>query len=271
MSSAPQSVSLGGWEDVEEEVSRRRVTMLIYGDTGTGRTKLALTAPGPIALAHTAEKIDGVVQLAQQEKKAAKLNPTIKVVNFGVVASGTNQQIADTVGPVWSRMTQLWYDAVDNWATTAICDTDTEAWELCRLAFFGELNPKGRIDNLYGPVNARWRAIFKRNKKAQPVRCNIIAISQTKDEYKDVMKGGQKVSEKTGRTIRVGQREIPIAADIIVRTSKYFDRQRGQVFTATIEKGWYNAAAEGITLEDDDCRFTNILQMITGYPEEEWL
>lgn len=251
-----------GWEDVPDEVERRSYTCLIYGDTGTGRTRLALTAPGPIALAHTAEKIDGPAQ------EAKRRGTIIRAHNFGTAATGTNQQISDQIKPIWDRMVHNWNSAVDTWARTAILDTDTEAWELCRLAYFGELNPRGRIDNLYGPVNQRWRSILKRNKLAW--RCNVIVISQTKDEWKDVVKNGAKVSERTGRTLRVGQREVPIMADVILRTDRYTDPSRGMVFTATIEKGWFNRDAEGISFENEDCSLPHIMEIITGFDRSEW-
>lgn len=252
----------GDWQEVSDEVERRSYTCNIYGDTGTGRTRLALTAPGPIALAHTAEKIDGIVQHAKRQGRV------IRVHNFFTAAAGSEQDIATKVRPVWNRMVDNWNSAIDTWARTVIMDTDSEGWELCRLAYFGELNPRGRIDNLYGPVNQRWRSLFKRNKFDW--RCNCIAISQTKDEWHDIYRQGKKVSERTGRTIRVGQREIPILSDIILRTDKYIDPKRGMVFTATIDKGWYNGDSEGITFENEDCSLPHILEVITGYPESEW-
>lgn len=256
-------IASGGWEDVEDEVSRRSVMMCIYGETGTGRTRLALTAPGPIALAHSAEKVDGLMQ------KAKEFNPhlrTLKQFNFGCAASGTPQEIANQVGPVWNKATMLWNDAIDKWARTAIMDTDTEGWEYQRLRDFGELNPKGRIDSLYGPTNQRFRSLWKRARKTYA--CNVIFISQGKDEYKDTVENGQKTSKKTGRTIRAGMKEVPFAADIIVRTD--FDMTTQQ-FKATIEKPWYNNDARGMELYDEDIRFGAILELITGIEEAEWM
>lgn len=259
-----QSAALEGWTDAPSEVTRRSVMINIYGETGTGRTRLALTLPGPIALAHTSEKVDGIVQRVVKEGKVVRL------LNFGTVASGTNQQIADKVGPVWTNMTRNWNDATDNWARTTIMDTETEAWELCRLAFFGELNPQGRIDNLYGPVNQRWRSVFKRHKREDYAsNCHCVAISQAKDEYKDKVQNGKRVSAKTGRSIRAGQREIPIMADVIIRTDKYISKE-GMIFRATVEKAWFNGHYEGTEFYNDDCRLPYILSYITDTDESEW-
>jgi hypothetical protein len=254
---APVGPSSGLWDDAPTESIRRCVFIHIYGDTGTGRTSLALTAPGPIGLVHTAEKLEGVVQRYARQK-------SIKLVNFGGIFRGTPQQIADQANPVWVKMYTAWCDGMDNWARTLIMDTDTEGWEILRLARFGELNPRGRTDSLYGPVNAEWRSLFKRFRSQE--RCNVIAIGQAKDEYIDKVKDGKVTSTKTGRTIRAGQKEIPYMADIVLRTSK----QDG-VFACTIEKGWYNAHTEGMSLEGDDIRIPYIVSLITETDESEWM
>src|SRR5688572_18559459 len=77
------------WDEVSDEVERRSVMWVIYGPTGTGRTRLGLTAPGPIALAHTAEKIDGIVQQAKHGTIPNVPPQVIRVNNFGVAASGS--------------------------------------------------------------------------------------------------------------------------------------------------------------------------------------
>lgn len=247
----------GGWEDAPTEFTRRCVMVSIYGDTGTGRTRLALTMPGPIGLAHTAEKIDGVIQQFSSIKR-------IRCINFGGTFSGAPQQIADAASTTWNRMHGAWMSAIDTWARTVIMDTDSEGWEIIRLARFGELNPRGRIDNMYGPVNAEWRSIFK-HFRAQD-RCSVISIGQTKQEYKDVVKGGKVSSEPTGRTIRAGQKEMGYMSDVVLRTSK---DDKGNFF-ATIEKGWFNATTEGVRFENEDCRLPYILSVITDTQEGDW-
>jgi hypothetical protein len=214
--------------------------------------------PGPIGLAHTAEKIEGIVQQFSRDKK-------IRIINFGGAFAGDPQQIADAAGPLWNRMVAAWTDAVANWARTVIMDTDAEGWEILRLARFGELTPKGRLDHLYGPVNAEWRSLFKQVRAQE--RCSAVLIGQTKNEYRDVRKGTSTVSEATGRTIRAGHKEMPFLADVVLRTA----RTKSGGFQVTIEKGWFNAATEGMVFEDGDCDLPTILSLITETEVEEWL
>lgn len=255
-STAPVSADVS-WEDAPSEFTRRCTFIHIYGDTGTGRTTFALTAPGPIGFAHAAEKIDGIIQRAVAKKR-------IRIVNFGGVFRGDAQTVANQAGPIWNRLAASWYNAIDDWASTVIMDTDTEAWELLRLARFGELNPKGRTDSLYGPVNAEWRSMFKHF--LTQGRCNVISIGQSKDEYITRVKDGKPFDVRTGNTIRAGQKQIPIMADVVLRTGRTMDGG----FTVTIEKGWFNAHTEGMTFEGEECNFPYVMSLITETDQEEW-
>lgn len=259
---AAELSSSSGWEDAPTEITDRGVIMAVYGDTGTGRTTFALTAPGPIAFAHAGEKITGIVQTAARQK-------TVRVLNFGATLYGTPQQIADQAQPIWRKTRDGLMDALTkaSWARTGIIDTHNELWELLRLAEFGELNPQGRTDALYGPVNARWRSLFKWHRaQLEPRMKSLIVIGQTREEYKDVTKNGRKESVRTGRTISAGQKEVHYMADVVVRTSR---GDNGE-FLATIEKAWYKAEYEGVTLANEDATYPKVMSLITETDESEW-
>ena len=236
-----------GWEEVPLELHRRHVMMDIVGPTGSGRTRLALTAPGPIGLAHAAEKIDGLVQHARKEKD-------IKLFNFGSIFRGDPQVVADKAAPIWNKMRDNWYAGVGRFKSL-VMDTATDGWQTLRYARFGELNPRGRITNLYGKVNAEWANMFKLPRMNQ---ANIVTIHQEDDEYVN--------DEATGRKKRSGQKSMGYWADVIVTTGR---TDKG-IFTATVTKGWYNAEVEGMVLEDEDITFANILSAITGMDAAEW-
>lgn len=261
--SAAATGAVGGeWEDAPTEITDRGVIMAVYGDTGTGRTTFALTAPGPVAFAHAGEKVTGIVQKAAKEKQ-------VKVLNFGAVLYGSPQQISDQAQPVWRKTRDGLMDALtkSSWARTGIIDTHNELWELLRLAEFGELNPQGRTDALYGPVNARWRSLFKWHRsQPEPRMKSLIVIGQTREEYKDVTRNGKKESVRTGRTISAGQKEVHYMADVVVRTGR--DDDGG--FLVTIEKAWYKAEYEGVQLANEDATFAKVMALITETDESEW-
>lgn len=250
----------GIWEPAPTEFTDRKVLMSIWGPTGSGRTSLALTAPGPIKFAHAGEKIAGVINRYSRDKD-------IRVMNFGCILSGSAQEMSDQASPHWSKLESGVKESLHDGSTRSmIVDTDTEAWELIRMAFFGELNPKGRTDSLYGPVNGRWRSMWKAA-RAQDL-CNFIVIGQAKDEYVQVTKDGRKSSEKSGRLIQAGQKEVAYMSDVVIETSR--DYENGD-FIATIRKGWWNAAnTEGLEFRNQEIRFSNIMAVITETEESEW-
>ena len=249
------------WVDATTEFTQRTCIMDIIGAEGTGRTRLALTAPGPIALINADEKINGIVQPFVRKGKS------IKVATFGLTATNDKQATLTAAEMVWAKV-RGWMNDSRRWARTTVFDTATEGWEVCRLANFGELNPKGnRMDRLYGPVNAEFRSTFKAFRIAGVN--NLITIHQVKDHYIDKIVNGEQKSINTGTTKRAGFKEFGYIADVVIRTGKRLERGE-TVFTATIEKGWMNTQLEGVTLEGNDIRFPYILSLITETEESEW-
>lgn len=250
------------WEQAPTELTRKCVFMNIYGETNTGKTSLALSAPGPIALIHSAEKIEGIVQPYAKEKD-------IRIMNFGRVFSGKPDLIKTEANKVWEDFSKAWVDAF-KWAKTIIIDTDTDLWELIRLAYFGDAKPQGgRLELNWGPVNAEWKSVMRRFKDPSNVDTNVILISQTEDEYKEGAKG---FGSRTGRTIRKGQKSIPFMADVIVRTECQLDiNTYTPRFKSVIEKAWWNASAIGFSgLEGDAITFPMVMTIVTQTSPDQW-
>lgn len=256
-SSTPSSAGPIHWDIPKGVFSRRVVFMDIWGDTDTGRTSLALTAPGPVALIHANEKVD-----VAEEVKAKGVD--VRLFNFGGVIEGDNpDDIAASAMPLWQRFTAVVADAF-TWARTIIIDTHTEAWELERIAYFGGYKPEsGRTDANWGPLNFEWKRLFARQFRAQD-RTNLILIGQSTNEYTETT--GSKMGKSTGKTIWSGQKHTKFMVDVRVRTSR--DGDGG--FVATIEKGWNNAASEGVEFKDRRVQFAKIMATVTKTEEGEW-
>ena len=251
------------WEEVSEEFTLRATFMGVVGDTDSGRTRFSLTAPGPIAYLHCGEKKDGLIE----EMRKSKL---IRVHDFGGVFSGNNQAIADAAGRNWMKFRKAFMEAF-GWAKTIVVDTDTDLWELLRLARFGAIKPTGgRVDANYGPVNAEFRSLAQRF-RAQEMT-NVIFISKTGDEYVK-SKTGQStgMGERTGRTIRRGMKDVPYWCDVVVRCHKIeATSDKPRKFRAVVEKGWFNAHSEGTKFSNALMTFPNVMAAVTNTEEEEW-
>lgn len=272
-SSPAPSRSTGGapvsatWDKVETKLTRRCVICEIYGDTDSGRSTLALTAPGPIAYLHAYEKIEGLVQ------RAALTGKDIRTAAFGGSFRGTADEIMAQANRQADIAETLLYGAFD-WARTIIVDTHNDLWEVMQLARLGSLTREGRNANdnrmgqlVYAEINNRWRAMFKKAKVMAETenRTSLILIGKTKVEYGKNERGQ---SEATGRTVRSGQKDTPYDCDVILRTR----RSRKNVFSATIEKPWYSNLVRDMVIEEDSglLSFPAIMGLITDTDASEW-
>lgn len=236
---------------------RSGVVMEIWGPTGTGRTSLALTAPGPIALIHFHEKIRGVVERYSVDKE-------IKTFKAGGVFRGTPAEIQAKAEELMYKTEAAFYDSL-KWAKTAIIDTRDELWLLERLGEFGAPKPsKGKVERNWGPINARWNSLL--NAARDQETCNVIFIGQTEDEWKDTADGFGRKTGKMVRTSNAAATQLFYKCDVNVSTSK--DDQGN--FYSTIIKGWGNAYTEGMTLSNEMSTFSGIMGLVTETDAREW-
>lgn len=253
------------WNRVSSSFTTRRVFMEIAGDTGSGRTTLALTAPGPIAILHFGEKIDGIANLA-----AAK---DVRELSFSPFYPPglSDKEVADIAWQSWQSFETAWCDAF-HWARTIIMDTHTDAWEAIRFGYFGDVKPDGgRMELNWGPVNGRWSSLLKMVRSPE-VTSNVILIGATEDEYKDTINtktGLPGIGKKTGLTVRKGQKSIPRICDVSIRT-----RKDARGFSSYLEKAWMSGNLEyersGLELAGSESTFANWMAMITGTMPGEW-
>jgi len=278
------SPSPAKWEEADDRFLQRCVFLSIWGPESGGKTTLALTAPGPTALLHAAEKISGVYQ------PFVKRGQKVRLFNFGFTASSDEAETAMRARAVWANWKSLYLDAFTKWAKSIVLDTEPDAWALRRFAKFGSLQPKGDTRDLYSSVNFDWRQLLKSRFREQIMgrKCNLITIHTATDEYKDVVKknkAGQQVkeSQKTGREKMVGMKEVKYWADVIVYC--YKDIMGDGAYHIRIDKAWFNGSVEGTDLTSEIMagmdygqhpvtksylHFASLMAFITDTPEAEW-
>lgn len=280
-------VAIGGgasadWEVVGTEFTQRCAQIAICGETSTGKTSLALTAKGPIALLHASEKVTGIVQPHVRHGKL------VRKFDFGFVGSKDEKDTAGRAQVTWKKFNVLYDEAMEKWAGTIIVDTEPDAWALRRFARFGTLTPQGDMRALYTAVNFDWAQLFKNRPREQAEKrgVNLITIHTCSDEYKDVIKttpnGPKEVSVKTGRQKMDGQKSVKYWADVIL----WVDKTDAGDYTVRIDKGWFNGGIEGVVVDNkmmlelgykvnpatgSAITIPAIMAMITETPEEEWL
>lgn len=245
------------WEDAPTEFTKRSgVITEIWGPTGSGRTHLALTAPGPIAYIYFHEKMDGVIQKFAKQK-------TIRCIKAGGAFRGDEKEIQSAAWEAMEAYEAAYYDSF-SWARTTILDTHNEAWYLERLAEFGAPKPsKGRVDKNYAAINNRWMSML--NMARTQERTNVILVGQVEDEWKDTPDG---FGKRTGKEVRVSttaSKQVLLKSDVSVRT----DKKNGEFFS-TIYKGWWNAESEDSILKNDMSTFAMIMGIVTETDPDEW-
>lgn len=271
-SSRPSSTSDFQWEEVSTEFTIRSVALGIYGDTDTGRTTLALSAPGPIAYVHAYEKVDGLINRMRQEK-------LIRQHKFGDVMRGNLDEIQSIAEEEMTKLETAISQAY-SWARSIVMDTETAAWELAQLARLGTMTfaerdskdqKKGQL--VYQEINNRWHSILSEYRIQRDtaitegrIPTNLIIISKTKEEYKkSKLSPGDARSSATGKTIRAGQKNTAFFCDVMIRT--YCENQR---FTAIVEKPWWNNAFREVEFSDELLNFPEIMGLITETSSDEW-
>lgn len=248
------------WKDVPVTLTRRCVCMGIWGGTDTGRSTLALTAPGPIAYFSAQEKTEGLIQ---DRKRTTEVYEHI----FNTVFRGTPDEIASQASESFAGIERAMLDAW-RWARSIIFDTSTDGWVLCQLSEFGTMDRAERDDKAnkkgqlaFTGLNLKWESMLKQFRVEADLynRTNLIWIAKTAPVY-----DGPK---DTGRLKRAGQKNDSYMADVVLRTRV---EQTTNRFTATIEKPWYGGHARGMVVDGDDLNFASIMAMITSTDRGEW-
>lgn len=122
------------WKRASAELEASCAVFGIHGNTGSGRTSLAFTLPGPFAYFHDFETREGVVQAV--EASGVEVNEFC----FGADFMASDGQVArrDKAREILGQMQANWLDA-KNWAKTVILDTEHALYGLVQQWAFGTL------------------------------------------------------------------------------------------------------------------------------------
>jgi len=200
-----------GFTLVNDDIKKRMI-MSIEGDWGTGKTDLALTAPGPIAFFKF--DLNTEVTLARYAKAKKIYRREYDVVD---PSDKNAQRKAEEIMTAFA----LDYKAVlaSKDIRTVVWDTATEIWEQIRLAAFGKLT---QIQpHHYVQVNNGFRGMIR---EAFDSDTNLIMIHRMKDEWVNIPDPKSSTGErgkKTGRKERAGFSDLGFAVQVMVQT--YFD------------------------------------------------
>ena len=263
------------WTGVEDITDKKSAVVEITGSSGTGRTSLAVTAPGPIAYIGFSEKSREILLKRCQKLEESGKSLKIKMSDLGFAFFGSTAEIKARAHGLLNDFLETYLDAY-TWARTVIIDTYQELDVLTRNAEFGGLKPEEKIApyRVYGDVNFFWTRILNHARQKKEQGINTIWIGGYTQEWKD--------NKPTGRMIRDSGRVdsmvlkkcdvvIETSKNTIVTTAKDGTKTSDLVFNGTIYKGWQNAFEyEGEGFENEMVTWGNLMGLVTETSSKLW-
>lgn len=193
--------------------------LVVEGLEGTGKSRLATTAPGKIAYYSLNIGSDRVIDQAREAGKSIHLGAYEYEVPKFVTKKG-----ADYWGPLGEKINTEVYQpflesfraaAAHDEVRTLVQDRCDEFWDLAQRSNFGKLQQNSSL--AYGPLNDEFIGPLKRAKRNGKI---VVLIHDVKQAYMRVLdqNGNEQSREIPGQYKRAGQRQIAGLADAIIRT-----------------------------------------------------
>jgi hypothetical protein len=229
----------------------KRIIISLTGEEKTGKNHCAFTAPSPIYVHSFDIGLDGVVQKFQNKKEIYVADYEL-TVQPGEASAG---EVAEAADKVWQQFVANYRDGLSSCGNgTTVIDTDTELYELLRLARFGKLTQI--MPHHYGPVNAELRDVVR---EAYDFDANAFFLSKKTDIWENYTDStGKEKGRKTGLKGRKGFGDLPFLVQVVATTVRE-DTGEGTVFNVQIEDCRFNPDANGRTVLND---YDSIMEVI---------
>lgn len=222
------------------ELPPRRLILALSGGEKCGKTDFALrTAPEPVY--HFCLDPNGE---AIARKLARALSRDIRIARYGRRGMA-KAEAAD----YWAQFQTDVLEACRGGEGTLVWDTETEVWEMLRVARLGKTD--GVLPRYYGPLNAEMRSLYA---EVYDSPLSLIALRKLKDEY---------VNDKsTGQLIPAGWGDTPYTVQANARA--YFVQGEKWPFVVQIENNALNFSLAGQTFATDSFSFADLLDLSAG-------
>jgi len=242
---------------VRAEIQKK--TGLVYcldGLPKTGKTRFALTMPGPIVIHDFNAGLDGVIDPFIEAGK--EIYPfTYEIPLSRDLSKDFATNLMESSKKSWETFAENFLASLKH-GNSIVIDLGSEAWELVRLARFGKLDKVMAIQ--YGAVNVEFRQLTQRALRSGK---NVAFLHKLKPEYKN--------DQKTGELERQGFGDIGFDVEATLRSGRDPKIKTVDQFSVTIEENRKNFKANGLALTGEKATFQNIAMAI--YPDskvEDW-
>uniref|UniRef100_A0A6M3L0Q1 Putative ATPase domain containing protein n=1 Tax=viral metagenome TaxID=1070528 RepID=A0A6M3L0Q1_9ZZZZ len=243
-----------GFEKVNPTSLPHRLIMRVGGVDKSGKTHFGLTAPAPISVINADRGLEGVVE------KFAGQKEIYTTPNFRDMPSETEKEQEAR----WKALYDCYWSALeDKGVRSIIFDTDTEAWEIARLAELGRLEKVPPLK--YTQLNRMFRemidAAFTHDK-------NLILLCKYKKQYID--KGDDKMGAWNGQYEPAGFNDLPYIVQANLRTRMEIGDDGAQPSVEVVNCR-QNMQMNGEVFEGEMASFPFVASMIIeGTTPEDW-
>jgi len=238
----------------------RRLVIRISAHEKEGKTHFALTAPAPIFVLNIDRGLEGMVE------KFARIKEVYISEDFRAMPSKTMEDNERR----WKAIMSAYESALgDNSVRSILWDTDTEAWEIVRLAYLGKL--RGQRELKYADVNSIFRKIID---MALAHDKNVIFTCRLRKQY---VKTGEKsqlgndISAWNGKYEPAGFGEFGAIVQANLRAKIRVDSSGKNIPTVQIINCRQNMQMNGEVFEGDMATFPWIAaNIVEGTSPEDW-
>lgn len=251
----PLSFARDGFFPVKASTETKGLKRLMLGTEGwsdTGKTEFAMSAPGPGIIIC----LDRGLEWADNPHPPATRNPdfAVKIIPRLMPTQAKQDKYVENWRLFYAELTK----ALENKdCRTVVIDTDSDSWELQRLADFGRT--RGVMPLLYPDSNAARKAMWAKAWDSGKV---IISTNRLEEEYKKELDASRKeVSMKTGRHVRQGWKDTNYLFGMQVR---HLRNAQGE-FGVEIIKCKSDGEVVGLTFWKEECNFRTLVNAV--YPD----
>lgn len=217
-----------------------RLIASVNGRPKTGKTHFGLTAPEPLFFVNIDIGTEGVLDKFQAEGK--------KIYVFDVRVPRTASK--DIYVPMWESLKNVFRTVYQAGAGSVIVDTDSEVYELARLAKFGKLAQV--MPQHYTEVNNEYREVLR---QAFDSNMNSIFIHKMRPKYVN--------NVRTSEYEMAGFADMEYSSQVNIIMHRE-DTEEGPEFSAFIKDCRHNPNVNGEWLRGPMCSFEFLLSLVHG-------
>lgn len=269
------------------ETPPQGVVARIYGTTGSGRSRLAYTAPGPICVLSFNENVEGSAskEVARcKERGYDKIIDVVRIPNplerlsiesLFAEADIHTEKVKTATRESLLYFGRCWIEALDKYRTVVI-ETDKCLWDMIQYLWFGTLKPAASTDSSFkytAPSEkfSHLMGLARGLKGDFGANRNVIFVGKMRAKWAN--------NKKTGEWDLAGKDDVTTFSSVVLETR--YDKEVAKMnvgqdlpdnpFSVRVEKSYLTAEETNETVFDgDEAYWPEIMSKLSGTDISIW-